>query len=100
MKQLPTVVAENIYTMLEKKLGVSRDHYEREAFIYHYGVVTGAPKDHRLLCKDGQARTFFCSPQKKLWVEGPGTDEVNLILKQVSKSVLRSQQLEEFTVSR
>lgn len=98
MKYLPTAIAEKVYKLLQSKLGASYDYYESEAFIYHYGVVRGAPRDHKLKCKDGLERTFFCNEKKDMWVTGEGTDQVNSILRHISKEVREAAKLAEFTV--
>lgn len=98
MKYLPTDTAERVYKLLQNRLGASSDYYEREAFVYHYGVVHGAPVEHRLLCRDGAVRIFHCTKDQKMWVTGEGTDQVNAVLRQIHKELSKPQKIAEFTV--
>jgi hypothetical protein len=98
MKYLPTSTAEKVYKLLQSKLGANSDHYESEAFIFHYGVINDAPKDHKLKCRDGVDRTFYCNEKKQMWVTGPGTEQVNSILRHMHKELVEAQQLGEFNI--
>lgn len=99
MRYLPTAIAEKVYKLLQSKIGASPDYYDSEAFIFHYGVVKGAPWDHKLKCKDGESRTFYCNSKREMWVTGPGTDHVNSILRQIHKELTEAQKMGEFTVA-
>lgn len=87
MKRLPTKVAEEVYSLLQRKIGASSETLEKEAFIYHYGVVLDTPSHHRILCKDGITRKFICTQNQNMWVEGEGVDEANQILRAISKKL-------------
>lgn len=98
MQLLPTDTAEKIYRLLQSKLGASPDHYEREAFVYHYTIVSGAPEAHRLKCEDGVERKFHLNSNREMWVTGPDTEMVNLVLSQIHKELTSVQEFGEFTV--
>lgn len=98
MKKLPTKVAEKVYRVLEKFAEANSAYYERETFIFHFGVVSNTSTGYKLACIDGSPRTFFCKNDGSMWLEGKGSSKVNPILRKITEELNSEFQLEEFSV--
>lgn len=82
MERMPTKSAESIYSILMRYAEASPRYYDKEGFIYSFGVIPNPPKKFRLNCMDGKRRTFRKDgDQYKL--EGPGDSKVNAIIKKI-----------------
>jgi hypothetical protein len=100
MKRLPTKVAEKVYTILERYAEASPNYYDRESFIYHFGVVPESQKEYFLTCMDGARRVFTCTREKNMWLEGKGSERVNSILRKIQSEMIEGIEFGEFTVRR
>jgi hypothetical protein len=98
MKKLPTKVAEQVYRILEKFADAHSAYYERETFIFHYGVIANTSISYKLSCIDGSPRTFFCKDDGDMWLEGKGSSRVNSILRKITKEINSEFELGDFNV--
>ena len=57
---MPTRIAEKVYDVLSKFAEASPNHYEKETFVFHFGVLTNTQSDYKLNCVDDAKRTFIC----------------------------------------
>lgn len=89
MKRLPTKTAEKVYDILCKFAEASPDHYEKETFIFHYGVLEDKSSTYNLTCMDGAKRSFYCN-NGKMKVDGQGSARVNSILWKVSEELAKN----------
>lgn len=96
--KLPTLVAEEVYKVLEKFAEAKTDYYSKEEFIFHFGVLKEKSVDFKLSCFDDVTRTFYCTDDGKMWMTGKGSGRVNRILDKIAGSL--TQQIKEFTVTR
>jgi len=85
MKHLPTRTAEKAYDVLTRFAEASPDYYERESFVYHFGVVSGTSNRYRLSCMDGGVRYFICKENGEFWVDGTSVGKANAILRKIAK---------------
>ena len=99
MKKMPTWLAEKVYDVLVKFAEASHKHYDRESFIYHFGVVSGTADEYRLSCLDDSTRTFTCTKDGQMWLEGKGSNRVNAILEKLSTD-LKKETFQEFTITK
>ena len=83
MDRLPTKIAEDIYDVLVKYAEADSDYYQREAFVYHFGVKRGM-KSYHLYCLDGRPRHFIKEPEGYKLV-GKGERKVNALIRSMLK---------------
>ncbi len=84
---MPTKVAERVYDVLCKFAEASPSYYEKETFVFHFGVLNETSSTYNLTCMDDAKRTFHCSNTGKMKVEGNGTSRVNGILWKMSEEL-------------
>lgn len=87
MKKMPTRTAEKVYDVLQRFAEASPYHYEKETFIFHYGVLDSTDIKFELKCVDDGLRTFYCRPDGDMWVTGKATGKVNAILRKISEEL-------------
>lgn len=87
MKRLPTKMAEQVYDVLCKFADASSNRYEKETFVYHFGVLSGKSAEYKLVCNDDRIRTFHCTTNGNMWVDGVSTGRANAILKKISEEL-------------
>ncbi len=100
MKKLPTAIAEKVYEVLTKFAEVSQNYYDRESFVYHFGVVSNTSNSYNLVCMDHSRRVFTCTRDGSMWVDGKGSGRVNSILRKISKELKNEEEVGEFTVTK
>jgi len=88
MKKMPTRVAERVYDVLCKFAEASPNNYEKETFIFHFGVLNTTSPNYKLTCMDDAQRTFHCSSSGKMKVDGTNTRQVNGILWKMSEEIM------------
>lgn len=98
MKKLPTNVAEKVYRILEKFADAKGEYYERETFIFHFGVIANTSNSYKLSCMDDSPRTFFCKSDGSMWLDGKGSAKVNPILRKITKELNSEFELGDFNV--
>lgn len=100
MDRMPTKAAEDIYSILQRYAEASPKHYDREGFIYSFGVIANPPKKFRLRCMDGKRRTFI-KDGNDYRMEGPGDNKVNSIIKKIltDTPAVAPAEIEDFKVS-
>ena len=54
----------------------SPKYYDREGFIYSFGVISNPPKRFKLKCMDDSSR-YFLKSNKGYEMSGKGSDKVN-----------------------
>ena len=81
MDRLPTKKAEEIYDVLIKYAEADSDYYQRELFIYHFGIKRGM-HSFNLYCLDGSRRSFIKSGLEYKLV-GKGESKVNAIVRKI-----------------
>ena len=84
---MPTSVAEKAYDVLCKFAEANPNYYERETFIFHFGVLPETQSSYDLNCMDGSKRTFICTSSGKMKVDGVGSSRVNGILWKMSEEL-------------
>jgi hypothetical protein len=100
MKKLPTAIAEKVYEVLTKFAEASQNYYDRESFIYHFGVVSNTSNSYNLVCMDDSRRVFTCTRDGRMWVDGKGSSRVNAILRKISKELKNEEEVAGFTVTK
>ena len=85
MNRMPTKAAEEIYSLLQRYAEASPKYYDKEGFIYCFGVIPNPPKRFRLNCMDGRRRTFI-KEGSEYRLEGRGDARVNAIIKKILSS--------------
>ena len=85
MKHMATKTAEKVYDVLIRFAEASSYHYEKETFIYHFGVVHGTSNKYKLNCMDDGIRHFICNSEGDFWVDGNKTGKVNAILRKIAE---------------
>lgn len=85
---MPTKMAENVYDVLCKFAEANPNYYERETFIFHFGVLSDTSKEYQLTCMDGSRRSFYVSDSGKMKVDGVGSSRVNGILWKMSNELI------------
>jgi hypothetical protein len=88
MKKMPTKVAERVYDVLCKFAEANPNHYEKETFIFHFGVLSTTSSTYKLNCMDDAQRTFHCSSTGKMRVDGTNSGKVNGILWKMSEELM------------
>jgi hypothetical protein len=87
MKKMPTKISEQVYEILCKFADVDSNYYEKETFVYHFGVLSDKDSKYILTCKDDRRRVFHCTQNGNMWVEGASTGRANSILKKFSEEL-------------
>jgi hypothetical protein len=87
MKKMPTKTAERVYDVLCKFAETNPSYYEKETFVFHFGVLSNTSSTYNLTCMDDAKRTFHCSSNGKMKVEGVGSSRVNGILWKMSEEL-------------
>jgi len=82
MERIPTKIAEDIYAVLERYANASPKHYDREGFIYSFGVIANPPSRFNINCLDGKIRTFIKNG-KDYSIEGYDEYKINAIIKNI-----------------
>lgn len=82
MSRMPTRAAEKIYDVLVKYAEARSDYYNKEAFVYHFGVKQEYPGEFILDCMDSKWRKFVKS-QGEYRMIGPGANRINNITKKI-----------------
>lgn len=90
MKRMPTSVAEKVYDVLCKFAQAESAYHEKEAFVFHYGVIEGSTVEYKLSCMDDGQRVFQCSESGEMWVEGSSVGKANSILRKISEELKES----------
>jgi hypothetical protein len=93
MKKMPTKIAERVYDVLCKFAEANPNHYEKETFVFHFGVLSTTSSNYKLNCMDDAQRTFYCGSNGKMRVDGTGSGRINGILWKMSEELM-SQKLE------
>lgn len=78
MDRLPTRIVERIYDALCKYAEANPNYYERESFIYHFGVKKGMTR-YQLNCIDHRPRTITFD-ESGMTLKGKGSGMVNSII--------------------
>ena len=84
---MPTKVAEKVYDVLCKFAEANPNYYERETFIFHFGVLSDTSSTYNLNCMDGSKRSFQFTNSGKMKVDGVGSSRVNGILWKISEEL-------------
>jgi hypothetical protein len=87
MKKLPTKTAEKVYDVLCKFAEANPSYYERETFIFHFGVLSTTSSNYKLNCMDDAQRTFHCGSNGRMWVDGRNAGRINSILRKISEEM-------------
>lgn len=87
---MPTNMAEKTYDVLCKFAEANPSYYEKETFVFHYGVLNETHPTYQLNCMDGAKRTFTYTSSGKMKVDGVGSSRVNGILWKMSEELSNS----------
>jgi hypothetical protein len=79
MERLPTKIAEDIYSILQRYAEASSRYYDREGFIYSFGVIKNPPKRFKIRCMDDSPRWFMKSDDGYS-MTGKGSNRVNRMI--------------------
>lgn len=82
MNRLPTKTVEEIYSVLQKYAEASPNYYDREGFIYSFGVISNPPKKFKLRCMDDSPR-FFIKSDNEYLITGKGSNRINPIISSI-----------------
>jgi hypothetical protein len=93
MKKMPTSVAEKVYDVLMRFAEASPNHYERESFIFHFGVLEDKSNQYTLTCMDDKPRVFTCKKDGAMWITGKGDTKVNPILYRIGEEAKKTKAL-------
>jgi arginine/lysine/ornithine decarboxylase len=88
MKKMPTRTAERVYDVLCRFADADPSYYEKETFIFHFGVLSTTSSSYKLNCINDAQRTFHCSAAGKMRVEGSTAGKVNGILWKMSEELM------------
>jgi len=88
MKRMPTKTAEQVYDVLCKFADANPTYYEKETFVFHFGVLSTTQSSYKLNCTNDSQRTFNCSSSGRMWVDGTNTGRVNSILRKISEEMV------------
>ena len=94
---MPTKAAEEIYSVLEKYADASPRYYDKEGFIYSYGVVPNPPNKFRLRCFDNKRRTFIKNGDNYR-LDGPNSAKINSLITQILADNVIPKKIEDFDV--
>jgi len=97
MSRMPTKAAEDIYSVLEKYADASTRYYDKEGFIYSFGVVPNPPKKFRLRCFDNKRRTVI-KDGDNYRLEGQGATKINSLIQQILADNSHTKKIEDFDV--
>jgi len=86
MSKMPSTAAEKIYDVLIRYAEASPKYYDKEHFIYHFGVINKPelPNTFKLECIDSRPRTFL-KEDGSFKLIGKGDNKVNAIIKSILK---------------
>ena len=85
MKHMATKTSEKVYEVLTRFAEANSNYYQKESFVYHFGVVNGTANKYKLTCIDGGIRHFICNNDGDFWVDGTGAGKVNAILRKIAE---------------
>ena len=85
---MPTRTAERVYDVLCRFADADPSYYEKETFIFHFGVLSTTSSSYKLNCINDAQRTFHCSTAGKMRVEGSNAGRVNGILWKMSEELM------------
>jgi hypothetical protein len=85
MKHMATKTSEKVYDVLVRFAEAASNYYQKESFVYHFGVVHGTANKYKLTCMDGGIRHFICNNDGDFWVDGTKTGKVNAILRKIAE---------------
>lgn len=94
MQKMPTRTAEKVYDVLCKFAEASPNYYEKETFVFHFGVLSTTQSKYKLNCMDDAQRSFICTDEGRMWVDGSNAGKVNSILRKISEEMV-SQRIED-----
>lgn len=98
MGMMPTKIAEEIYSVLQRYAEASPRYYSSELFIYNFGVVPNGSKKFRLNCMDGKRRTFI-KDDGGYRLDGHGSAKVNTIINKILTDAEEVNQIEDFKIN-
>lgn len=78
MDRFPTAFVEKVYDVLCKYAEAKPDYYEKELFVYQFGVFKGM-LSYSLNCIDYKKRTII-RENNKLVLQGKGAYRINSII--------------------
>lgn len=87
---MPTKTAEKVYDILCKFAEANPSYYEKETFVFHFGVLSTTQPNYKLNCMDDSQRTFICNNSGRMWVDGTNTGRVNSILRKISEETAQA----------
>jgi len=70
---MATKTSEKVYDVLVRFAEAASNYYQKESFVYHFGVVHGTANKYKLTCMDGGIRHFICNNDGDFWVDGTKT---------------------------
>lgn len=83
MSKIPTGAAEKIYDILIRYAEASPNYYDKEYFIYHFGVISNdIPDTLELNCMDDRPRKFL-KKNGEFILTGKGENKVNSIVRKI-----------------
>ena len=83
MERMPTRAAEEIYSVLMRYAEASPRYYDKEGFVYSFGVIARPPRRFRLYCLDGKRR-YFVKDGDDYKLEGKSeVSKINAIIKKI-----------------
>ena len=91
MKHMAAQTSEKVYDVLTRFAEASPNYYERESFIYHFGVVHGTSNKYKLSCMDDGVRHFICNDKGEFWVDGNKAGKVNVILRKIAENTKKNE---------
>lgn len=98
MKKLPSDISEKIYDVLIKFAEASPNHYDKEAFVYHYSLSPNTTNEFVIKCIDDKPRKFVYQDRKNMTLFGKGDTRVNEIIKKIIDS--QTIKYEEFEINK
>ena len=97
MERMPTKAAEDIYSILMRYAEASPRYYDKEGFVYSFGVIPNPPKRFRLNCMDGKRRTFI-REGNEYRLDGNVDSKVNAIIKKIISDAKVSREIDGLIV--
>ena len=98
MRILSTKAVEEIYSMLERYADASSSYYDREGFIYSFGVIPNPPKKMRLRCFDNKSRTFVRDGDSYILKGGLNNQKINSLIRQIIADNSNVKQINDLNV--
>ena len=88
---MPSTAAEKIYDVLIRYAEASPNHYDKEHFVYHFGVISNPelPDSFELNCIDSRPRTFL-KEGNLFKLIGKGNNKVNSIVQKILEDNARA----------